>query len=304
MRLGREHTVSDRDNRQSDNPDPRSGVAKRRSDAASHDRLATANVAMGTLPDRERAMDDSAAPSLFFFTFHKCASVFFSRFVLQRARGFEHVDYAARMFVGEAAPLEGFASRGRLYGPLRLSAEGDVLERLVLPALDAVRRDDLRACLMIRDPRDMLVSLFFHNRDGSTLRPDLAGARKKEDERADAKRLGIDRYVLERAPRFLAGYERAVRVVMERPAAIILRYEDMVDDWSRFRDRLQTVFDLSEDSIRDIESGSRPNAVEQSGSHKRSGVTGDHRQKLAPETVAALTDQFAPALRQFGYLAP
>jgi len=30
-------------------------------------------------------MDVSAAPSLFFFTFHKCASVFFSRCVLQRA---------------------------------------------------------------------------------------------------------------------------------------------------------------------------------------------------------------------------
>ena len=249
-------------------------------------------------------MDDSAAPSLFFFTFHKCASVFFSRFVLQRARGFEHVDYAGRMFVGAAAPPEAFASRGRLYGPIRLSAEGSVLERLVLPSLEAVRRDDLRACLMIRDPRDMLVSLFFHSRDGSPLRPELAGARKREDERADALRLGIDRYVLEKAARFLAGYDRAVRLVMDRPATHVLRYEDMVDDWSRFKDRLRSVFDLSEDSMRDIESGSRPNKAEQSGSHKRSGVTGDHRQKLAPETVAALTEQFAPALRQFGYLAP
>jgi hypothetical protein len=248
-------------------------------------------------------MDDSAAPSLFFFTFHKCASVFFSRFVLQRARGLVHVDHAGRMFVGAAPPPDGFAPLGHLHGPLRLSAEGEVLERLVMPALDAVRRDDLRACVMVRDPRDMLVSLFFHSRDGRPLRPEFTGAQKKEEERADAGRLGIDRYVLEKASRFVDGYERAVRLVADRPATRVLRYEDMVDDWSAFKDRLHAAFDLSEDAISDIEAESRPNAVEQPGAHKRSGVTGDHRRKLTPETIATLTDRFASALRQFGYQA-
>jgi hypothetical protein len=42
--------------------------------------------------------------------------------------------------------------------------------------------------------------------------------------------------------------------------------------------------------------------VEQPGAHKRSGATGHHRRKLAPETVAALTEQFKPFLKTFGYL--
>jgi hypothetical protein len=247
-------------------------------------------------------MDNSAAPSLFFFTFHKCASVFFSRFVLQRNRGLVHVDYAGRHSVGEATPPDAFAVQGQLYGPLRLSAQGEVLDRLVLPALAAVRQHDLRACLMVRDPRDMLVSQFFHNRDGKPLRPELAAAAWKEDERAAAVRLGIDRYVLEKAPRFLAGYERAVQLVADRPTTRVLRYEDMVDDWNGFKDRLQSVFDLSPEAIRELEQQSRPNAVEQPGAHKRSGATGDHQRKLAPETVVALTEQFKPFLEKFGYL--
>ena len=45
---------------------------------------------------KECAMNAPAQASLFFFTFHPCASVFFSRFVLQRARGLVHVDFAGR----------------------------------------------------------------------------------------------------------------------------------------------------------------------------------------------------------------
>lgn len=148
----------------------------------------------------------------------------------------------------------------------------------------------------------MLVSQFFHNRDGKPLRPELAAAAWKEEERSAAVRLRIDRYVLEKATRFLAGYERAVQLVADRPTTRVLRYEDIVDDWNWFKDRLQSVFDLSPEAIRDLEQESRPNAVEQPGAHKRSGATGDHRRKLAPETVAALTEQFKPFLEKFGYL--
>lgn len=242
-----------------------------------------------------------AAPSLFFFTFHKCASVFFSRFVLGRARGLVQVDHAARMFVDPSAAPREFSLRGRLYGPLRLSAQGYVLERLIVPALEAARRDEVRICLMIRDPRDMLVSQFFHNRDGTPIRGGLAAAETKERERSDAVQLGIDRYVLEKATRFEAGFTRAVRLVADRPATSVLRYEDMIDGWPVFRNRLQDVFDLPEDALRDIERESRPNETERPGAHKRSGATGDHGRKLAPETVAALTERFAPFLGTFGY---
>ena len=162
-----------------------------------------------------------SAQSLFFFTFHKCASVFFGRFVLRRARGLEQVDHAHRMFFDPTTAIE-FAPRGHLYGPLRLSAQGAVLERLIVPALQRARGDDVRTCLMVRDPRDMLVSQFFHSRDGKPIRPGLAAAETKERER--------------------------------------------------------------------------------SGDYKRSGATGDHRRKLAPETVTALTERFGPFLRAFGCL--
>jgi hypothetical protein len=229
-------------------------------------------------------MGAMSAQSLFFFTFHKCASVFFGRFVLRRARGLEQVDHAHRMFFDPTTAIE-FAPRGHLYGPLRLSAQGAVLERL-----------------MVRDPRDMLVSQFFHNRDGVAIRSGLAAAETKERERSDAVRLGIDCYVLEKATRFEAGFDRAVRLLADRPATAVLRYEDMVDDWPSFLRVLREVFDLDEDALRDLERESRPGEIERPGHHKRSGATGDHRRKLAPESVTALTERFGPFLRAFGYL--
>lgn len=241
------------------------------------------------------------AQSLFFFTFHKCASVLFGCLGLRRARGLEQVDYAYRMFLDPTTAIE-FAPRGHLYGPLRLSAQGAVLERLIVPALQAARGDDVRTCLMVRDPRDMLVSQFFHNRDGVAIRAGLAAAETKERERSDAVRLGIDRYVLEKATRFEAGFDRAVRLLADRPATAVLRYEDMVDDWPSFLRVLREVLDLDEDALRDLERESRPGEIERPGQHKRSGATGDHRRKLAPETVTALTERFGPFLRAFGYL--
>lgn len=241
-------------------------------------------------------------PSLFFFTFHKCASVFITRCVLQRSRGLTHVDHAARMFVGNAGALRVFAPRGHLYGPLRLSADGPVLDGLVMPALDAAHRDGIRTCLMVRDPRDMLVSLFFHSRDGAALPRDYPGARTKELQRAEALRLDIDGYVLGTSARFRDGFDRAVQLVSDLPSTTVLRYEDMVDRWPLFEDRLRAIFDIPPRWLRTLAAESRPNEIEQPGSHKRSGATGDHRRKLLPETVAELTRQFDPVLRRFGYM--
>lgn len=95
------------------------------------------------------------------------------------------IDYAGRMAIGDAMPLESFALQGKLYGLLRLSTQGEVLERYVLPALDGVRQDHIRVCLVIRDPRDMIVSQFFHNRDGKPLRREHACAVWKEEDGLD-----------------------------------------------------------------------------------------------------------------------
>jgi len=230
--------------------------------------------------------------SSFFFTFHKCASVLFSHYVLRQARGFKHIDLSGRKLVGADALHEEFSLRGHLYGPLRLSASGEVLERLIKPALDTVIHNHLPACLMIRDPRDMLVSQFFHNRDGTPVKPQL-----------DAIEFGIDDYVIKNTGRFLAGFNRAVQLLADHPATQVLRYEDMVDDWNIFKDGLSKVFDLCPDSIRYIEKKSRPNPVERPGEHKRSGATGSYRSKLSPETTAILTEQFYPFLKKFGYLS-
>ena len=247
-------------------------------------------------------MDGTPPPSLFFFTFHRCASVFFNQYVLARSQRLTQVNYAQLKFSPTGIVVDGFRPEGHLYGPLRLSSGGEVLERLVNPAFEAVCRDRLRACLMIRDPRDVVVSLFFHVRDGTPVPPRSPAAGKMALQREMASELGIDRYVLQKAVRLEDGLAKAMELVDRQPATTVIRYEDMVNDWSVFAERLRDVFALSADSIREGHRESRPREVERPDAHKRSGATGDHRRKLAPETVAVLTEKFRPFLRTFGYL--
>lgn len=231
-------------------------------------------------------------PSIFFFTFHKCASAFFSRHVLPYARGLNHVDSARRRVISEGAFSCEFSPRAHLYGPLRLSASGEVFEYIIKPAMDIVVRDKLPACLMIRDPRDMLVSQFFQNRHIKCVNPKL-----------DAIQFGIDKYTIKNTQHFLDGFNRAAQLIANHPTTLVLRYEDMVNNWNIFKDGLSKVFDICPKSLLNIERESRPNLIEQLGQHKRSGVTGGYRHKLSKDTIAILTKQFYPFLEKFGYLS-
>ena len=60
--------------------------------------------------------------SVYFYTFHKCASSLFSRYVLRNIEGLRHVDYAYQIYCGKKIREVVFHEKGFVYGPIRLSA--------------------------------------------------------------------------------------------------------------------------------------------------------------------------------------
>jgi len=187
-----------------------------------------------------------------------------------------------------------FGARGCMYGPIRSP-------RLLnhLPELN--RR---KVVFLLRDPRDVLTSLYFsvsisHQ---APKNPQLQEAFQNRRQKSIAQ--GIDCFVRKKAPPLLAVYQRYCQLLQANPNFLLLRYEDMVGDFGTFLDRVINYWGLSVDAEfrnRFLALADFDVQGEDVHSHKRQVKPGDHRRKLAPETIGWLIEQFSAVLDQLGY---
>ena len=169
---------------------------------------------------------------------------------------------------------------------------------------------DHRKILLVRDPRDMLVSNYF-SVGRSHPAPGQGAMRDRYDrQRAAAQSQSIDDYVLGLAGRYAARFE-SYQPLLDCPKADenlrIDRYEDILWEKRAWVRDLAGFFGwglspTATDRIAD-KHDLRPDA-EQPDKHVRQAEPGDHRRKLRPETIAELDRVLEQPLRRFGYLAP
>jgi Sulfotransferase domain len=198
---------------------------------------------------------------------------------------------------GDSAIAELFRD-GNVYGGIR-----------ALPAALAeqpIFRDG-RKMLLVRDPRDALVSLYFSNayshpiptrRDSNSPTTDLM-----ERLRHTALNSAIDAFVIQRANamrRTFLGYLDVAR----SPGTVVVKYEDYIFrkpelvrliasqfGWTADDDQIDAMMTWA-----DV----RP-AAEDPTAFIRRVTPGDHRNKLRPATIAALDTSLKPAMEAFGY---
>ncbi len=246
----------------------------------------------------------SAGESVVYFTVHKCASTFvprYLRYVNTRHLGLRPLDLAGYLWhyegdrvydVLEDRSGEIFSPRGFLYAPLRQAVR--------IPAPDRYRM-----LLMLRDPRDLLVSHYYSIRY-SHKQP--AQDKKRAEflgRRVAAGDASVDDYVREMAPVFRKRYRDYLNIVVGEYGVEPLRYEDMVADcrgWVRaFFSRL----DLAPDE-KDYQAAADIGGFERAvrgdiHDHVRRREPGEFRERLRPDTVDWLGEYFAPELAQLGY---
>lgn len=247
-----------------------------------------------------------AAQSALFFTLHKCASIYAAEVVASLARdaGLAPIDFEAYFWVGGKAdcyPLKAegrgghlYKKTGLFYGPFRVYHDG-------VPNLD-----DFKIILMLRDPRDMLVSHYFSVAyshgvpHGNAAEKEYLLAR-----RAEALAKPIDDYVLELAPIFAERYETYARELLGRPNVLYLKYEEMIGDFDAWLKRILdfTGWPPREETLARLRASARrgENPSEDVSQHRRQALPGDHKRKLKPETAERLADIFAPSLEPLGY---
>jgi hypothetical protein len=237
----------------------------------------------------------SDRPSFAFFTVHKAGSSILSLRLsnIFRKNRYTVVDLSSwfaktdpsgreRFFQNEAQKQKVFSARGVYYAVFRYPFS--------VPEFDAHK-----ILLVLRDPRDVLVSHYFSTRFSHPVQNMDFAAQKEQ-----AAKLDIDAYVLRIAPDFLQRYTHYMDWTA-KPNVLFLRYEDMISAPDAFEERIRSF------SALDIAPGELVSAAdfvvekEDPHSHKRYVQAGDHTRKLKPETIAELNRQFAAVLAHYGY---
>lgn len=189
-----------------------------------------------------------------------------------------------------------FQPRGYAYGGFR-----GIEPPIELPAFASGR-----TIFLMRDPRDLLTSLYFseafsHVAPGTAVDNRLAA--DFEARRNVALAGSIDDFIDRRSPSVLEFLNHTLRQ-LDAIEHKTYRYEDIIFDKGAWvRDMVGylgwTVAERAIDRI--VERHDLRPSAEDVGQHVRKVTPGDHREKLRPETIAMIEQRFAPIMERFGY---
>jgi hypothetical protein len=188
--------------------------------------------------------------------------------------------------------------------------------------VDVPRLPEYRVILHVRDPRDVLVSMFYSYcfiHAGEV--PGNTGYRKKVAEE------GIDAFVLaiarECAPIYPGDYGTGAGVqdlignvvtryrtyidnLLDKPNVTLVKYEEMVTNFRGWLEKFTAPFPLPDrrgivEQLVARQHEFFPQRGQEVMAHVRRVTPGDHRKKLKPETIDELNGIFGDVLARLGY---
>ena len=188
--------------------------------------------------------------------------------------------------------------------------------------VDLPQMEEYRILLHLRDPRDVLVSMFYSY---CYIHPgELEG---NTGYRREVAARGIDAFVLAKSlggPGEIHGdygtgghvedlignlarrYRDYVDHFVGKPNVTLLQYEEMVTDYPGWLKKFIEPFPIPDKARVTGELAARaaeffPRRAQDEMQHVRHVTPGDHRAKLRPETVTRLNEIFAETLKVLGY---
>jgi hypothetical protein len=241
--------------------------------------------------------------SVYFYTFHKCASSMFSDYVLKNIKYLRHVDYASILFNGGHVDKIEFKKHGYIYGPLRISTVIDSIlyQPLVSPSCKDEFVRDKTTIFLIRDPRDILISAYYSFGFSHVLSPVQEIREEQIEKRNSISSQSLDDFALEHAMKFLSYFETLGRLQQASKHSVTIKYEDMIDNWERFVEGLTTFLVIDRPVLDHIHEITRPRQTENKELHRRSGETEQYKHKLTAETVSSLNETFKEVLARYQY---
>ena len=167
--------------------------------------------------------------------------------------------------------------------------------------------NNYKVVLSIRDPRDILVSSYFHILYSQQLPPD-SGDKKSRflKRRNEIKNLSIDDFVLQESELVLSIYDKYdTYLLQQHPNVGIVKYEDMVTHYELWLTDLanKTGLPLSTELKEQLVTEYNDNRIkkENKHAHNRKGIVGDFKEKLQPSTIDKLNIIYKDVLRAYDY---
>jgi hypothetical protein len=191
-----------------------------------------------------------------------------------------------------------FEAEGYCFGGFRQRPRDESGEPMAIPSLDGGRK-----VLLVRDPRDMLVSHYFSMRF-SHPKPGGGRAAAFDAYRERIAAMDVDAYVLEHAG-FYEGEFAAYGDVAADAETLVLRYEDVLYDKAGLVRLLCEHLRLEVSAAAQGRISARHDTIpkaERPDQHIRRAHPGDHAEKLRGETTRALNERLAGPLAEYGYL--
>lgn len=242
--------------------------------------------------------------SVIFFTTHKCASSFMNHFfnMVSEDSNYKVVDYASSIWaLGNSLDIgpiyEPFLEenydrlyfqRGEIYAPQRRPIHFPGIERF-------------KHVFFLRDPRDVLVSAYYSFAFSHSIPQNTSAKDVFLREREKMQRGTIDDYAREAASEWILPLYQKYQYLRESSNSnIFLSYDlfnsnlpKFIKDLSQFLD-----FDLSEQKIQKVikVNDKGGNTKESISKHRRSGKSGQFREKLSPGTIEYLNKLFSDSL--------
>jgi hypothetical protein len=184
--------------------------------------------------------------------------------------------------------------------------------------VDVPNMDDYNVILHLRDPRDVLVSMFY-----SYCYSHPGEVEGYTDYRKEVANEGIDSFVLYMTSgkpaisrygtgqpalmgNILERYENYTASLLGKPNVIFVKYEEMVTNFGSWLRKFLLPFDIAHKDLlasRIEKVGTTEFNVSEENvwEHKRRMTPGDYKEKLKPETIAELNKRFKDVLVKLDY---
>jgi hypothetical protein len=252
------------------------------------------------LADRE-LKPESKNQSILFFTAHKCASVYVNDILrkIVNDAGIIPIDFAKYLWQDGrsikqvlASPQKAekaFKSQGYYYGSFR--------EFQPIPHLE-----QYQIILILRDPRDVLTSLYFSHAYSHEKPSYLLG--KQPEWRIKALNQTLDEFVIANLPIYQKRYSQYTQQLLGKQNVLFLKYEEMVSNFENWLNHLVDFLsiEVNPDIIKEIiEKANLKVKKENVYAHKRQVTPGDHQRKLQPETIELINSELKTILEQLNY---
>ncbi len=167
--------------------------------------------------------------------------------------------------------------------------------------------EQYKIILVVRDPRDVLVSGYFSKAFSHPLPPSESDKRTGfEKNRQQVQTTTIDEYVLENSEKIHDIYTNYIQHLLEKNTHVyVCKYEEMINDFEKWLTdlleyaALEITPELKQQFV--TEHQAKTPKKEDHNQHLRKGKAGDYKTKLQAETIDNLNIKFKEILHHFNF---